>query len=87
MWQTGSIIASLVKNNRGHLLSNVRNGKDEREMGLIKAAVGAAGGVMADQWREFFYCDSMDADILVMKGEKKTGGRPSLSVRQMRLEA
>ena len=28
-------------------------------MGLIKAAVGAAGGVMADQWKEFFYCESM----------------------------
>ena len=29
-------------------------------MGLIKAAMGAAGGVMADQWKEFFYCDALD---------------------------
>ena len=35
-------------------------------MGLIKAALGAAGGVMADQWKEYFYCEAMDADTLVM---------------------
>ncbi len=46
-------------------------------MGLIKAAAGAAGGVLADQWREFFYCDSMEADTIIIKGEKKTGGRSS----------
>ncbi len=46
-------------------------------MGIFKAGVGAFGGVMADQWREFFYCDSMPADILVTKGEKRTGGRSS----------
>lgn len=33
-------------------------------MGLIRAAVGAVGGTMADQWREFFYCEAMDADTL-----------------------
>lgn len=36
-------------------------------MGLIKAAMGAAGGVMADQWKEFFYCDSMDKDVMVKR--------------------
>ncbi len=46
-------------------------------MGLLKAGAGALGGVLADQWREYFYCDSLDADILVAKGEKKTGGRTS----------
>ena len=46
-------------------------------MGLIKAGVGALGGVLADQWKEFFYCNSLDADILLAKGEKKTGGRSS----------
>ncbi len=46
-------------------------------MGLLKAGVGALGGVLADQWREYFYCDSMDADVLVAKGEKRTGGRSS----------
>ena len=46
-------------------------------MGLLKAGVGAAGGVLADQWREYFYCESLDADTLVAKGEKHTGGRSS----------
>lgn len=46
-------------------------------MGLIKAGLGAAGGVLADQWREYFYCESMDADVLAAKGEKRTSGRSS----------
>ena len=44
-------------------------------MGLIKAAFGAAGGVLADQWKEFFYCDALDRDILVAKGQKRVSGR------------
>ena len=46
-------------------------------MGLIKAALGSAGGILADQWREYFYCDSMDADTLVCKGIKRTTSRSS----------
>ena len=46
-------------------------------MGLIKAAIGSAGGVLADQWREYFYCDSLPDDILVRKGVKRTGKRSS----------
>lgn len=46
-------------------------------MGLIKAITGAAGGVLADQWREYFYCDSLESDVLVTKGVKRTGGRTS----------
>ena len=46
-------------------------------MGLIKAALGAAGGVMADQWKEFFVCDSLPNDVLMRKGQKKTSGRSS----------
>lgn len=46
-------------------------------MGLIKAVTGAVGGVISDQWREYFYCDSIDADVLVTKGHKKTKGRAS----------
>ena len=41
-------------------------------MGLIKAALGAAGGALADQWRDFFSCDSMDENVLVVKGTKKS---------------
>ena len=46
-------------------------------MGLIKAVKGAAGGVLADQWKEYFYCDAIDADTLVVKGRKRVSGRSS----------
>ena len=46
-------------------------------MGLIKAGIGALGGTLADQWKEFFYCDSLDADILAVKGQKRISGRSS----------
>ena len=46
-------------------------------MGLIKAAFGAAGGVLADQWKEFFRCDAIPADVLALKGQKSAGGRSS----------
>ncbi len=46
-------------------------------MGLIKAAMGATGGVFADQWKEYFYCDSLPADVLVTKGQKRTSRRSS----------
>ena len=41
-------------------------------MGLIKAGMGALGGTLADQWKEFFYCDSLDKDVLMVKGQKRT---------------
>ena len=46
-------------------------------MGLIKAGIGALGGTLADQWKEFFYCDSLDKDTLVVKGQKRTSSRSS----------
>ena len=46
-------------------------------MGLIKAAFGAGGGVLADQWKEFFRCEAIPADVLVMKGQKSAGSRSS----------
>ncbi len=46
-------------------------------MGLIKAGIGALGGVLADQWKEFFYCDALDMDTLVVKGQKRISGRSS----------
>ena len=44
-------------------------------MGLIRAGMGALGGTLADQWKEFFYCDSMGKDVLVTKGQKRITGR------------
>lgn len=46
-------------------------------MGLIKAGIGALGSTLADQWKEFFYCDAMDTDVLVTKGVKRISGRSS----------
>lgn len=46
-------------------------------MGLIKAGMGALGGTLADQWKEFFYCESMPKEVLVTKGQKRTTGRSS----------
>lgn len=46
-------------------------------MGLIRAAKDAVGGLMEDQWREYFYCDSLSNDILVIKGHKRVSGRGS----------
>ena len=46
-------------------------------MGHINAALGSAGGILADQWREYFYCDSMAADVLMVKGQKRTSRRSS----------
>ena len=46
-------------------------------MGLIKAGVGAVGGVLADQWKEFFYCDALPNNVLVKKGQKRIGNRSS----------
>ena len=46
-------------------------------MGLIKAGIGSVGGVLADQWKEYFYCDAMDANVLAVKGQKRTSKRSS----------
>ncbi|MCL2763950.1 MAG: SPFH domain-containing protein [Treponema sp.] len=46
-------------------------------MGLIKALTGAVGGVLADQWLEFFVCESLDANVLAAKGQKRTSKRSS----------
>ncbi len=46
-------------------------------MGLIRAMGGAVGGTLADQWKEYFYSEAMDADVLVCKGQKRVSGRSS----------
>lgn len=46
-------------------------------MGLIKAGIGALGGTLADQWKEFFYCESLSNDVLMKKGQKQISGRSS----------
>ncbi|MCR5511516.1 MAG: SPFH domain-containing protein [Lachnospiraceae bacterium] len=46
-------------------------------MGLISAALGAAGGVMADQWKEYFYCEALPETVIMTKGHKRESGRGS----------
>ena len=46
-------------------------------MGLIKAILGAAGGTLADQWKEFFYCEAMDKNVIMTRGKKQTSKRSS----------
>ncbi len=47
-------------------------------MGLIRAGLNAAGGVLADQWKEFFTCDAIPEGVLALKG-RKSGGRRSVN--------
>ena len=46
-------------------------------MGLIKALAGAIGGTLADQWKEFFYCEAIPKDVIMTKGQKRISGRSS----------
>ena len=46
-------------------------------MGLIKAGIRSMGGTLADQWKEYFYCDALPNDILMKKGKKRVSGRSS----------
>lgn len=39
--------------------------------------MGAAGGTLADQWKEFFYCEAMDKEVMVVKGTKRSSSRSS----------
>ena len=40
-------------------------------MGIIQVGIGAAASVLQDQWREYFYCPALEADVLVKKGQKR----------------
>lgn len=44
-------------------------------MGLIKAALNAVGGNLADQYKEYICCESLSNDILAAKGHKRIGAR------------
>ncbi len=50
-------------------------------MGLIKAGLGALGGVLADQWKEFFYCEALPENVLVTKGQKVVNGKRSSNTK------
>lgn len=50
-------------------------------MGLIKAAIGSISGTMADQWKEFFYCEAIPADTLMVKGQKRVNSKRSSNTK------
>ncbi len=50
-------------------------------MGLIKAISGAAGGVLADQWRDYFYCEALKPDVLARKGKKRISNKRSSNTK------
>jgi membrane protease subunit (stomatin/prohibitin family) len=52
-----------------------------KTMGLISAATGAIGGVLADQWREYFYCEALGSDVLVSKGQKRVNEKRSSNTK------
>jgi len=39
-------------------------------MGLIRAALGSVAGVVSEQWKDFFKCEAMSADVLAVRGRK-----------------
>ena len=53
-------------------------------MGLIRDLVGAASGAVrgavADQWREYFYCDTLPNNVLAVKGQKRSSAN-SVNIR------
>lgn len=59
------------------VLSDAGNALAEQSKGIFTAFAGAAGGVLADQWKEYFYCDEMPAGVLVTKGQKRTSSKRS----------
>ena len=46
-------------------------------MGLLRTGIGTVTGVLSDQWKEYFYCDALGADVLAVKGRKRVSGRSS----------
>ncbi len=46
-------------------------------MGLIKAGIGALSSTLADQWKEFFYCEALDKETIMVKGQKRISSRSS----------
>ncbi len=63
-------------------VASVTNSWKEIIMGLIRAIKNAVGSTMADQWKEYFYCESIENDVLVTKGSKKTNKRTFTSNRK-----
>lgn len=42
-------------------------------MGVLKATITAVQSVKEEMWREFFYCDAMSDDTILLRGVKRIG--------------
>lgn len=51
--------------------------REDKHMGLWSAGTQAAKSMFADQWREYFYCEALDEEVLVARGMKRTGKKSS----------
>ncbi len=67
----------MLRRGHGGLTINIEGTGKEKAMGLISAALAAGSGTLANQWLEYFYCDSLDMNVLMTEGKKKTSGRSS----------
>ena len=50
-------------------------------MGLIKALTGSVSSTLGDQWLEYFYCDSLDKNVLCVKGQKRVNSKKSSNTK------
>lgn len=50
-------------------------------MGLIKALSGSVSSTLGDQWLEYFYCDSLDKNVLCVKGQKRVNSKKSSNTK------
>lgn len=46
-------------------------------MGLINAATTSVQNIFADTWRDYFICNDLDNETLMLEGKKKVGGKSS----------
>lgn len=70
-----SVYISVIKDRYSSKLFIFQDTREVFTVGLIKAGMGAVGGVLGDQWKEFIYCESMKPDVLVSKGMKRVSSR------------
>ena len=43
-------------------------------MGLLLAGIGAVTGALQETWRDYFYCESIPNDVLLMRATRRRGG-------------
>ena len=57
------------------LLGSVTSGVGDAIGGVVNAGVGAVAGTIANQYKEFFYCDAIPDKYLMVRGHRRSTGR------------